>query len=161
MGEDVWSLVARQLYSPNSNTDTADHQQGCESKEEGQGSSPDGDEVDKKAAAAVGGAPGTTTAGAAASAFSSFALCVGMPAAGKSTLLNAYLNPNNDSVPKPTVALEYMFARRARAANMPKVYSLVYSSRLFESSQPRLCSPVIKLAVYHSVVVVWLVYVQP
>ncbi|CAM9385784.1 unnamed protein product, partial [Ectocarpus sp. 8 AP-2014] len=29
-------------------------------------------------------------------------------------------NPNNDSIPKPTVALEYMFARRASAANMPK-----------------------------------------
>lgn len=139
MGEDVWSLVARQLYSPNANTDT-DQQQGGESKGEGQGSSPGGDHGDKEAAAA---AAGITTAGAAASAFSSFALCVGMPGAGKSTLLNAYLNPNNDSVPKPTVALEYMFARRARGANMPKVQH--YCCRLFECATLPFCSPVRKL----------------
>ncbi|CAN0296620.1 unnamed protein product [Pylaiella littoralis] len=119
MGEDVWSLVARQLYSPSTNT-TTDQQQGAESKEGGrvEGNGPDGDAGNREVAAAAAGT--TATAAAAASAFSSFALCVGMPGAGKSTLLNAYLNPNNDSVPKPTVALEYMFARRARAANMPK-----------------------------------------
>ncbi|CAM9147234.1 unnamed protein product, partial [Chrysoparadoxa australica] len=54
------------------------------------------------------------------SANESFALCVGMPSAGKSSLLNAYLSPNKDENPKPTAALEYMFARRATTANTPK-----------------------------------------
>lgn len=117
MGEDVWSLVSRQLYSTNTAT-TSEQQRDDETKEGGQNGAGGGnstDEAEQEAAAA--------TAAAARMAFSSFALCVGMPGAGKSTLLNAYLNPNNDSVPKPTVALEYMFARRARAANMPKVQS--------------------------------------
>lgn len=115
MGEDVWSLISRQLYESTSNAS----RQKEESKEgeHGEGKAPgkEGDlaqDAEKEAATAV------TTA---ARAIASFALCVGMPGAGKSTLLNTYLNPNNDSIPKPTVALEYMFARRASAANMPKV----------------------------------------
>lgn len=105
MGEDVWSLVSRQLFSATSNTVKTDD---GEARTPGEGGDPADDTGREGAVAAV-------------CAFASFALCVGMPGAGKSTLLNAYLNPNNDSVPKPTVALEYMFARRASAANTPKV----------------------------------------
>lgn len=121
MGEDVWSLVSRQLYSP---TTTDQEQMREETKEgsrdhSGDGSSPDGSgEAGKEAAEAE-------VVASAATAFASYALVVGMPSAGKSTLLNAYLNPNNDTVPKPTVALEYMFARRARGSNMPKVLTIV------------------------------------
>lgn len=112
MGEDVWSLVSRQLNSRNTD---AGRKQKDESKdgEDGERKAPGEEEnpslADESATAAI------------PCAFTSFALCVGMPSAGKSTLLNAYLNPSNDSVPKPTVALEYMFARRASAANVPKV----------------------------------------
>lgn len=116
MGEDVWSLVSRQLYESSTKA-TRPQEETKESGENGEGKAPGGEEdldqdAEKDAAAAI------TTA---ASACTSFALCVGMPGAGKSTLLNTYLNPNNDSIPKPTVALEYMFARRASAATMPKV----------------------------------------
>ena len=116
MGEDVWSLVSRQLNSRS--TDDGARQKD-ETKEGGDGErkAPDGEEDPGNA----GEGEAATAVAAAPCAFTSFALCVGMPGAGKSTLLNAYLNPNNDSVPKPTVALEYMFARRASAANMPKV----------------------------------------
>ena len=113
MGEDVWSLVSRQLHESTASRQKEELKEG----ENGEGKEPGGDEdlaqdAEKEAAAA------STTP---ARACTSFALCVGMPGAGKSTLLNTYLNPNNDSIPKPTVALEYMFARRASAANMPKV----------------------------------------
>lgn len=115
MGEDVWSLVSRQLYE--SNTNARRQKEEPKEGEHGEGKAPGGEEdlahdAEKEAAA---------TATTATRAATSFALCVGMPGAGKSTLLNTYLNPNNDSIPKPTVALEYMFARRASAANMPKV----------------------------------------
>lgn len=115
MGEDVWSLVSRQLYESTSNASRQKEEPRV--GEHGEGKAPGGEEdlaqeAEKEAAAAF-----TTPARAC----TSFALCVGMPGAGKSTLLNTYLNPNNDSVPRPTVALEYMFARRASAANMPKV----------------------------------------
>lgn len=109
MGEDIWSLVSRQLYAISS---ANNHQQQAEeAKGNGEAEAPGeaGDPADS--------ADKIT----AVCAFASFTLCVGMPGAGKSTLLNTYLNPNNDSIPKPTVALEYMFARRAGAANMPKV----------------------------------------
>eukprot|EP00903_Cladosiphon_okamuranus_P019562 g17992.t1 len=114
MGEDVWSLVSRQLDESKANANR--HKEDRKEGENGEGKAPDGEEglvqdPEEEAAAAV-----ATPARACAS----FALCVGMPGAGKSTLLNTYLNPNNDSVPRPTVALEYMFARRASAANMPK-----------------------------------------
>lgn len=115
MGEDVWSLVSRQL---NESTKNASRQrEDAKEGEHGEDKPPGGEEIlsqegEKGAAVAVTAAARATT---------SFALCVGMPSAGKSTLLNTYLNPNNDSVPRPTVALEYMFARRARVANMPKV----------------------------------------
>lgn len=115
MGEDVWSLVSRQLCE--STTTTSRQKEETKEGEHGERKPPGGEEdlaqdAEKDAAAAV------TTA---VRVFTSFALCVGMPGAGKSTLLNTYLNPNNDSIPKPTVALEYMFARRASAANTPKV----------------------------------------
>lgn len=70
----------------------------------------------------MGEEEGAVTTTAAVRAFTSYALCVGMPGAGKSSLLNTYLNPNNDGVPKPTVALEYMFARRTSVTNAPKVW---------------------------------------
>lgn len=134
MGEDVWSLVSRQL---NDNTANASRQkEEPKEGEHGEGKTPGGEEdlahiAENEAAVAV------TTA---ARAVTSFALCVGMPGAGKSTLLNTYLNPNNDSIPKPTVALEYMFARRASAPNMPKVRTkrnepdFILSSILFSES---------------------------
>ncbi|CAM9966207.1 unnamed protein product [Scytosiphon promiscuus] len=104
MGEDVWSLVSRQIYSTTSTDAKTNH---GETKTPGDGEAPADESGEEGAVAAV-------------RAVASFALCVGMPGAGKSTLLNAYLNPNNDGIPKPTVALEYMFARRASAANRPK-----------------------------------------
>lgn len=116
MGEDVWSLVSRQLNSRNTD---AGRKQKDETKEEvdGERKAPGGEENPSNA----DGSEAAAAVSAEPCAFTSFALCVGMPGAGKSTLLNAYLNPSNDSIPKPTVALEYMFARRASAANMPKV----------------------------------------
>lgn len=109
MGEDIWSLVSRQLHATSSANTR--HQQAGEVKNDGE-----------TEASGEGGDPADSADKVTAvCAFASFALCVGMPGAGKSTLLNTYLNPNNDSIPKPTVALEYMFARRASAANMPKV----------------------------------------
>ncbi|CAM9469936.1 unnamed protein product [Ectocarpus sp. 12 AP-2014] len=108
MGEDIWSLVSRQLYATSSANPR--QQQAEEVKDDGDTEAP-----------GEGGDPADSADKiTAVCAFASYALCVGMPGAGKSTLLNTYLNPNNDSIPKPTVALEYMFARRASAPNMPK-----------------------------------------
>jgi dynein light intermediate chain 2 len=49
-----------------------------------------------------------------------YTLFVGQKQAGKSTLITAFHNPTKEDVPKPTVALEYLFARRSTAANQPK-----------------------------------------
>lgn len=130
MGEDVWSLVSRQLNSRNTDAGRKEKNE-TKDGEDGERKTPGGEENPSNA-------DDESEAAAARCAFTSFALCVGMPGSGKSTLLNAYLNPSNDSVPKPTVALEYMFARRASAANMPKVRkgkgrSLV--PRLFRKTQ--------------------------
>lgn len=134
-GQDVWSLLSTQVTSSQGGNSTAtssrrrssstnNNQDAAAEKVEGGGAEGNDktssrDNVDEAAAEEeVEGAAATT---AAVQAFSSFALCVGMPGAGKSSLLNTYLNPNNDGVPKPTVALEYMFARRTSVANAPKV----------------------------------------
>lgn len=129
-GQDVWSLLSTQVTSQgenissssssshsrrrsrNNNEDTA---AAGTTEGEGENKAPargDAEEAEEEGAA-------TTTA---VRAFTSYALCVGMPGAGKSSLLNTYLNPNNDGVPKPTVALEYMFARRTSGTNAPKVW---------------------------------------
>lgn len=108
--QDVWSQLTQQLFAPTGSVDKTDgkvHQQGDEKNAE-DGLDRADPEADKGVVSPV-------------KAVESYALCVGMPGAGKTSLLNAYLNPNNDGVPKPTVALEYMFARRAIAANAPKV----------------------------------------
>lgn len=118
-GEDIWSLLTRRLYPSGSGTGTRTHgakddaKYGADAKEEGG--------EDGKADTDGIGADREGGITPAVSACTSYALCVGMPGAGKSSLLNAYLNPNNDDIPKPTVALEYMFARRASVANSPKV----------------------------------------
>jgi len=49
-----------------------------------------------------------------------FTLFVGQKQAGKSSLITAFHNPSKDEAPKPTVALEYLFARRSSAPNQPK-----------------------------------------
>lgn len=115
--EDVWSLLSRQLYpSGAANISTPNHGMAGDAKEgDGEGKASGGEDTEQAAAEKEG----ITTAPCG---ITSFALCVGMPGAGKSSLLNAYLNPNNDGTPKPTVALEYMFARRASVANAPKVH---------------------------------------
>lgn len=117
--EDVWSQLTRQLFPP-PGANTADskiqrsskrvEKNGEESSESGPTNSQEADAAGSEKDAVV-----------PIQANESCALCVGMPGAGKSSLLNVYLNPTNDGVPKPTVALEYMFARRASAANAPKV----------------------------------------
>lgn len=109
-GEDVWTLLTRQLY-PMDGIGSGYGKHGDLTAKTGEGNEEGASE----------GYADTAAVPAAACARASFALCVGMPGAGKSSLLNAYLNPNNDGVTKPTVALEYMFARRAGAANAPKV----------------------------------------
>ena len=103
----MWSLLTRQLYPYGENNDKKPQSAAFE-RESNEGDAAD-DTTEEE------GVIDTTPT------FISYALCVGMPGAGKSSLLNAFLNPNNDTVPKPTIALEYMFARRASAANAPKV----------------------------------------
>lgn len=49
-----------------------------------------------------------------------YTLFVGQRQAGKSSLITAFHNPSKDDTPKPTVALEYLFARRSSAPNQPK-----------------------------------------
>lgn len=135
-GQDVWSLLSTQVTSAQGeNTSTTSrrrrsstnnsNQAAIEKAEgggaEGNNKKPSRGDIDDAGAMEAEGEGTAATTPAAVRAFSSFALCVGMPGAGKSSLLNTYLNPNNDGVPKPTVALEYMFARRTSMANAPKV----------------------------------------
>lgn len=49
-----------------------------------------------------------------------FSLFVGQKQAGKTSLVTAFHNPAKDDVPKPTVGLEYIFARRNAGTNQPK-----------------------------------------
>lgn len=114
MTEDVWQQVTRQLYpsqSKTANHGTAGTQNDKYRKDGDDDQDGEKDTTLEKKAQVVG----------KLQAVESYTLCVGMPGAGKSTLLNTYLNPSNDGIPKPTVALEYMFARRASVANAPKV----------------------------------------
>lgn len=106
--EDIWSLLTQQMYPPGGTSSSS------RKEENGEGKASGGEDTNE----VVGEKEGAPTA---AFALTSFALCVGMPGAGKTSLLTAYLNPNNDNIPKPTVALEYMFARRANMPNAPKV----------------------------------------
>ena len=46
-----------------------------------------------------------------------FTLFVGPKQGGKSSLITAFHNPTKEEGPKPTVALEYLFARRSAAPN--------------------------------------------
>jgi hypothetical protein len=46
-----------------------------------------------------------------------FTLFVGQRQSGKSSLITAFHNPTKDEGPKPTVALEYLFARRSAASS--------------------------------------------
>jgi len=50
----------------------------------------------------------------------SFTLFVGQRQSGKSTLVTAFHNPSKDDAPKPTVALEYLFARRSAVSSAAK-----------------------------------------
>jgi dynein light intermediate chain 2, cytosolic len=106
-GLDVWSRLIKELYDPKA-------EKGGTKATDDPAADADGDDT------AAAAAPSSSVAVSAASSIESFALCVGMPGSGKSSLLNAYLNPTKEDTPKPTVALEYMFARRATAANAPK-----------------------------------------
>lgn len=123
--EDVWGHLTRQLFplagttvTSSRNNGTSGTKTGAEAKDAGEADSNKGEDGEQ----GTGHGPGVEKDRiTAARAFESYALCVGMPGAGKSSLLNVYLNPSNDGVPKPTIALEYMFARRANAANAPKV----------------------------------------
>lgn len=107
-GNDVWSLLTREL-NPSGENGNRTEAVATEAK----GGSAGGESVDE----AIEGERSIS----ATCTFNSYALCVGMPGSGKSSLLNTYLNPNNDTISKPTVAFEYMFARRTSAANAPKV----------------------------------------
>lgn len=98
-GNDIWSKLTREAQQQSIPVTKKDSSVENEAKGEG-----DADQVVAVATQAV----------------ESFMLCVGMPGSGKSTLLNLYLNPTKEDSAKPTVALEYMFARRATAANCPK-----------------------------------------
>jgi hypothetical protein len=49
-----------------------------------------------------------------------FSLFVGQKQSGKTTLVTAFHNPAKDDVPKRTVGLEYIFARRNAGTNQPK-----------------------------------------
>lgn len=120
--EDVWGQLTRRLFPPPGadNTDSKFHSSPKGAGKYGQESS-ESDPTNNQEADVAGGEKDIVTV---IQAIESYALCVGMPGAGKSSLLNVYLNPSNDGVPKPTVALEYMFARRASAANAPKVKCL-------------------------------------
>lgn len=118
-GEDIWSLLTRRLYPLGGDTGTRTRDAKDDAKHGGDATEEGGE--DGKVDTAGMGADKEGGITPAVSACTSYALCVGMPGAGKSSLLNAYLNPNNDDIPKPTVALEYMFARRASVANSPKV----------------------------------------
>lgn len=129
-GQDVWSLLSTQVTSQGENNTSSSRRRRSSANNqdavvaagiaegEGEGKAPTREDAEEAVAEEEGAA--TTTA---VRAFTSFALCVGMPGAGKSSLLNTYLNPNNDGVPKPTVALEYMFARRTSVTNAPKVWA--------------------------------------
>lgn len=68
---------------------------------------------------------GNESSGENSSSFSSsqgetFSLFVGQKQAGKTSLVTAFHNPSKDDVPKPTVGLEYLFARRNAGTNQPK-----------------------------------------
>ncbi|KAG5178293.1 D2LIC, cytoplasmic dynein 2 light intermediate chain [Tribonema minus] len=104
-GNDVWSRLTRQVYGE-SGTDASAARQAAAS-----------DPADDGGTAA----PATTVSANAGSCVESYTLCVGMPGSGKSSLLSAYLTPTKEDLnPKPTIALEYLFARRATASNSPK-----------------------------------------
>lgn len=122
--EDVWSLLTRQLYP---DVERSNSSSGSRTRD-GTGETKDGDEAKAPGGGGAGEATEREGTLAAACAFTSYALCVGMHGAGKSSLLNSYLNPNNDAIPKPTVALEYMFARRPSAANAPKVCRVAHAT---------------------------------
>lgn len=112
---DIWTQLTRQLFPPPGTNKNDETTKGHEQQDE--------QSIDDSA---THGQHAEETRGndsfRAMQAVEAFALCVGMPGAGKSSLMNTYLNPTNDVIPKPTVALEYMFARRASVANAPKVY---------------------------------------
>ncbi|CAM9673551.1 unnamed protein product, partial [Discosporangium mesarthrocarpum] len=99
--EDIWYCLTRDLLGSGTKKEGESKQ-----REEGADGRPDLEEADSVVKLV--------------NAIESFALCVGMPGAGKSSLLQMYLNPNKNDTPRPTVALEYMFARRATTANAPK-----------------------------------------
>ncbi|CAM9489933.1 unnamed protein product, partial [Phaeothamnion confervicola] len=101
-GEDIFSRAVRDVFA---------------GRRKGEDAARDTEPADT---AADGVAPTAGTAGPPPAACQSYALVVGMPGSGKSTLLNVYLNPNKDETPKPTVALDYMFARRTASVNAPK-----------------------------------------
>ncbi|CAM9568448.1 unnamed protein product, partial [Choristocarpus tenellus] len=107
--EDIWSRLTREAYGQGSLRE--DRSKGGPGRED----SKDGQEGGEGATLEQDGCDVTQV-----NSLESYVLCVGMPGAGKSSLLNTYLNPNKDETPKPTVALEYMFARRATATNAPK-----------------------------------------
>ena len=130
-GQDVWSLLSTQVASQGENSSSSSRRRRSSTNNnqdpgvaaekvegDGEGRAPNLGGIEE----AVGEEEVAVTTTTAVRAFTSYALCVGMPGAGKSSLLNTYLNPNNDGVPKPTVALEYMFARRTSVTNAPKVW---------------------------------------
>lgn len=118
MTEDLWTQLTQQLFTPvrandpcgATGTEIKEEKANCSSPAETRGLDTGGESKRHRISTAQ--------------IVESSALCVGMPGAGKSSLLNIYLNPNSDAIPKPTVALEYMFARRSSAANTPKVSNI-------------------------------------
>lgn len=120
MTEDVWAELTHRLFSTARNNDTRKQLDGdmeeeatCSRNHEDSREQGVAGDSDKRAVSLV-------------QTRESYLLCVGMPGAGKTSLLNMYLNPGGDATPKPTVALEYMFARRASAANVPKASTPCY-----------------------------------
>ncbi|KAL3686838.1 hypothetical protein R1sor_013147 [Riccia sorocarpa] len=62
-------------------------------------------------------------------------LVVGSPRGGKTTLITRYLNPEKDDIPKPTIGLEYTFARRSGSNAVGKDRKEVV--HIWELSAPR------------------------
>ena len=90
-----------------------------------------------------------------------YALFVGQKQAGKSTVITAFHNPAKDDVPKPTVALEYLFARRSSGSNQPKDVAHIWELGGGLRLSNLVCVPLTSLTVGKAVVTVVIDFSQP
>jgi dynein light intermediate chain 2 len=108
-----------------------------------------------------GGTPGAGCAVRLVEQRETYALFVGQKQAGKSTVITAFHNPSKDDVPKPTVALEYLFARRSSGSNQPKDVAHIWELGGGLRLSNLVCVPLTSLTVSKAVVTVVVDLSQP